>query len=699
MNGATGGNSVNLLANSKEEAISIAKQLIGNSRVSGDQSPTERGLNRGLTGTITGYLTKIEATDYEATYSRTLGGQIVDKPVHDTWREWFKVETEEGTGGDQLQREIEVFNRNLTTWQAFQLADRFACLDGYSLLYFGVNDNLDPKEELGTFNEVKFLKVYRRGSVIEVKRDDNKKSSTYWDPTIFKIKVGETDRGVHASRLLIFSEDHLGDPLENSIPKLQRPYNYLQLLENLAWATGEAAFQRVVPPWHVKYDERPDNDVAEDIENQFDKFRTGGLQRISSSGVTIEPLTGSEKMVPVKDIEEILIDLIAGATNLPKRMIVGSSAGALASSETDLKDYYAGIGARQENYAEPILREFYTLLQDNNILPDGEFDLIWNPLFALTEKEQAEIWNEKAMAATQLAGIGVQILGTETIVTDILGLSPEQVAPPTAPPEAQANTDQTGQELWTQFYMNTDETQKKYENILRTFFENQMRAVLKAFRSSEFNTYQANAPATEETIKAGQKELEGIMNKLQIEAAELGIAKVATELGLGKGALDIETLAALETKAIKLAGEITDFTIEQVRAATMEGVARAEGIPKIAKRIENVFDQADKVRATRIARTEVISSSNHARLNEYKKENIEKKEWLTAQDANVRETHRIHGQVVGIDETFSNGLLHPGDFSGGSAEVINCRCAIRAVIIDKPAPVSRLRPRASSGRT
>jgi uncharacterized protein with gpF-like domain len=50
------------------------------------------------------------------------------------------------------------------------------------------------------------------------------------------------------------------------------------------------------------------------------------------------------------------------------------------------------------------------------------------------------------------------------------------------------------------------------------------------------------------------------------------------------------------------------------------------------------------------------------------------KEWLSAGDAQVRETHAIDGEVIGFDESFSNGLEYPGDPAGDAGEVINCRC-------------------------
>lgn len=52
------------------------------------------------------------------------------------------------------------------------------------------------------------------------------------------------------------------------------------------------------------------------------------------------------------------------------------------------------------------------------------------------------------------------------------------------------------------------------------------------------------------------------------------------------------------------------------------------------------------------------------------------KQWDSTLDGKTRPSHRmVDGEVREVDEAFSNGLMFPGDPSGGAAEVVNCRCA------------------------
>jgi SPP1 gp7 family putative phage head morphogenesis protein len=85
----------------------------------------------------------------------------------------------------------------------------------------------------------------------------------------------------------------------------------------------------------------------------------------------------------------------------------------------------------------------------------------------------------------------------------------------------------------------------------------------------------------------------------------------------------------------------------------------------------------DARRAETIARTEVGSAANQAAHDGLLAGGAPYKGWLSAQDDRVRDTHAaIDGQVVHVLETFSNGLMQPGDSSGRPEEVVNCRCTV-----------------------
>lgn len=85
--------------------------------------------------------------------------------------------------------------------------------------------------------------------------------------------------------------------------------------------------------------------------------------------------------------------------------------------------------------------------------------------------------------------------------------------------------------------------------------------------------------------------------------------------------------------------------------------------------------------AVRIARTEGHRIQCQSTMDAcYKAKDIGAdvvKQWDSTLDARTRESHQaVDGQIRELDKPFSNGLMFPGDPSGGAAEVVNCRCAL-----------------------
>lgn len=145
------------------------------------------------------------------------------------------------------------------------------------------------------------------------------------------------------------------------------------------------------------------------------------------------------------------------------------------------------------------------------------------------------------------------------------------------------------------------------------------------------------------------------------------------------GALDLTNPRVarwLDEKAYKFADEVNDTTETALRAQLEAAVKNGESVSEAAKRIEDLFDAARGWRSERIARTEVVSASNKGAVELYVQNGVQRVEWLTARDNDVRDSHQIDGQARNVGDKFSNGLEFPGDPQGTADEIINCRCAI-----------------------
>lgn len=137
----------------------------------------------------------------------------------------------------------------------------------------------------------------------------------------------------------------------------------------------------------------------------------------------------------------------------------------------------------------------------------------------------------------------------------------------------------------------------------------------------------------------------------------------------------------LADRAQESAMSITGTTRSEIFSALQEGVANGESMAKLTNRINEVFDQADRVRAHMIAQTETIGAMNQAAFvyaDNLPEGIVGSKTWLAHHDQRTRPHHRLaDGQTVPLSSKFAVGgfaMDHPGDPTAPPQEVINCRC-------------------------
>lgn len=202
------------------------------------------------------------------------------------------------------------------------------------------------------------------------------------------------------------------------------------------------------------------------------------------------------------------------------------------------------------------------------------------------------------------------------------------------------------------------------------------------------------------TIELNEVDLKAI-SMLEKDLKEIGVTNIEfaekqIKDKIKKTGID-QTFAIANDKVLKniLQGSIfTELAIEgitdknhifnELKRSFAVGMSQGESIPKLSKRIQKIIN-SNKERAVLIARTETTRVENQARQEVYEgavKDGIEmKKQWDAYVDNRTRKSHvSINGEIVGINDTFSNGLLYPGDSSGGASEVCNCRCSMTVLL-------------------
>lgn len=134
-------------------------------------------------------------------------------------------------------------------------------------------------------------------------------------------------------------------------------------------------------------------------------------------------------------------------------------------------------------------------------------------------------------------------------------------------------------------------------------------------------------------------------------------------------------------------GEDVSMLKKHITAQVSRGISSGMSFEQVAQQIQfkmtGTYDSPGGAlaRAMTIARTEghriQVQAGMDANYRAKEKGADVLKQWDSTMDSATRESHtKVDGEIRELDKPFSNGLMFPGDPSGGAAEVVNCRCAL-----------------------
>jgi len=278
-------------------------------------------------------------------------------------------------------------------------------------------------------------------------------------------------------------------------------------------------------------------------------------------------------------------------------------------------------------------------------LPNGKGQILYTPL---------------NMIPTSINGNG------ETLPTNIPAREP-----PPEPPKGIKKKDLTPEmksQMWHVMDKAAVKSERPFINALKRYFQAQQDRIngklLKSTKSIDDVDWDEEDDQFYDTL-----------NPLWLASLTEGFTTVnATfSFGLTEDFMQPLFLKWIRTNGLDRVKDINNTTKDKLRSALSEGIASGESIVKLRDRIASIYSDAKGYRSTLIARTETITTVNYGSLDTYKSANIQQKEWLSEIDNRTREAHvEMNGEVVGIDETFSNGEDVPDE--------PNCRCTILPII-------------------
>lgn len=380
-----------------------------------------------------------------------IASNIVEYPALDTWRESPRIldGKDEKTGREDTPFVValKMLDKEIGIFSALSKVDVLTGIGRYGVLVFGFIGGPPGFSEPITAQEINglaYLRGFGEGESTFSTYVKDTQSKLYGMPKEYSIDFGEGvgQKNVHYSRVLHIVENNLKDRVFGR-PRLERVLNRLDDLSKVVGGGAEAFWRTVDRGVKAKVDDGY-NLTAEDeaaLKEDVAAFVHKLQNFILTEGVSIESM-GSDYSDP-SGLFTIIVDLIAAACGIPKRILLGSERGELASSQ-DERNWNKLIRQRQTKHAEPnILRPVIDRLIDAGVLPKpstGEYFVDWPDLHQPTDDEMAETAAKIADALSKLIlGGGAELIDIGEFVSRFFGLKvidlPRMIAEETAEPE------------------------------------------------------------------------------------------------------------------------------------------------------------------------------------------------------------------------------------------------------------------------
>ena len=364
---------------------------------------------------VYGYKKQLVTDDFLARFLRQdIAKRIVKAYPDATWRKPPKID-----GGSRFNKSWEEFVKKFQVWAVLHKLDMLSGIGRFGILLMGFNDTGRLDQPVGEGNkELLYLQPYSERSTIIKTLNVDPKDPRYALPEMYEIQasapsifgaVGQNTgvlaaqlkaMNVHFSRIIHVAEETLEDNILGC-PRLETVYNLLDDLAKVVGGSAEMYWLNTNRGTQVNVDKEMDLDAddAKALEDEMTEWQHELRRIVRTRGVEMKPLGAS--VTDPANVFDMLVTLVSATTGIPKRILLGSEAGQLASDQ-DRANWADRISVRQTTYAEPkILLPFINTMVEAGVIgkPASELKIEWEDPYSLTPLEQAQMFAQKARAA------------------------------------------------------------------------------------------------------------------------------------------------------------------------------------------------------------------------------------------------------------------------------------------------------------
>lgn len=403
----------------------VSRQLLGDRLGKSYYSSTGTGAKRDIYDAL-GYTKAPTFNDYYSRYERQdIARTIVNAKSNSTWRKKPVIielkENRDPSDPTEFEAAWKELLKNKKIWHYLSRADKISGIGDFGIIVLGFGDGLSTEQPVGNSSDLLYLRPYTSAAVDICEWEEDATNERYGHPKIYNVKTSIKDTNVehgktikfHHSRIIHIAEDQVDNDVYGT-PRLKPVLNRLQDLELVAGGSAEMFWRGAFPGFGFSLQEGAQFGAQDydDLEDEIQAY-VHGLQRyMRTQGLDIQQL-GVQVADPSKHVD-ILLTIISAAVNIPKRILLGSERGELASSQ-DERAWMERIDERRTGFAEPvILRPVIDSCITCGVLPEpeGGYDVEWPPLVVMGMKDEMEI----ARLATEALAKYVSAPGADAVL-------------------------------------------------------------------------------------------------------------------------------------------------------------------------------------------------------------------------------------------------------------------------------------------
>jgi len=378
----------------------------------------------------------------------TIAARVVEAFPKETWHggECELIEDDDPKHYTEFERAFAELDDRIQVWNAFYRVDVLAGLGRYAVLLIGAPGELDTPLKKLSPDQVLYLTPFAEEDALITQWDADSNSPRFGRPIEYKLTRSgisgsaipnsntSVTRTVHYTRVLHVADGLLDDFLYG-LPRLERVWNALDDFEKVLGAGAEAFWNRSHQGMVVEFDKEADVKPAEAtaIKSAADEMIHGFRRTMAVQAGKVNML-GSDVANFNQPIDAILT-VISGATGIPKRILMGSERGELASSQ-DATSFDTQVSDRRREYAGPIIvKPFVQRMIELGALPKptrqdtpGGYDIRWPELYQLTEEKRAAVAVQWAQLNANAKNVVVRANEIRDKVLGLEALTPEEIA-------------------------------------------------------------------------------------------------------------------------------------------------------------------------------------------------------------------------------------------------------------------------------